>query len=341
MAGAPVNDSAHRFNAFTAMQRPGLLLMGGSVYAGFAAHCDIGPYVGYMLGVNTVTRKQTLWSSEAGTSNGMGGIWMSGGGPVSDGAGRIFVATGNGISPGAAPYNRPPRQLGDSIVQLGVNRDGSLAARQFFSPANAPTLAAHDTDLGSGGLAVLPQPYFGNSAHPHLMVQVGKDGRVFLLNRDNLGGRSTTTDHVLGVTRLPAGVWGHPAVWGGNGGWVYVTESRSPGRVVALRYGVNSRGVPTLTQAGTSTQSFGYTSGSPVVTSTGTVAGSAVVWVAYSTGGYGTGKLFAYRAVPVNGVLQPLFRTPLPLGAMTKFQVPATSGGRVYVGTNGHLIAFG
>jgi hypothetical protein len=170
---------------------------------------------------------------------------------------------------------------------------------------------------------------------------VGKDGRVFLLNRDNLGGRSTTTDHVLGVTALSGGVFGHPGVWGGDGGYVYLLESHAPGRLIALKYGVNSTGVPTLTKAGSSAQSFGYTSGSPVVTSTGTTRGSAVIWVEYNTHSYGTGKLFAYKAVPVNGVLQPIFSTPLPLGAMTKFQLPATANGRVYVGTNGHLIAFG
>ena len=341
VSGAPTNDPTRPFNSFTAMQRPGLLLMGGSVYAGFASHCDIGPYNGYLLGVNTSTRKQTLWTTEKGAADGKGGIWMSGGGPVSDGPGRIFFSTGNGLGPAAAAYNHPPTQLGDAVVQLGVNSNGTLSARQFFSPANAPTLNANDTDLGSGGPAALPQPYFGTSRFPHLLVQVGKDGRVFLLNRDNLGGRSTTTDHVLGVTRLSGGVWGHPGVWGGDGGYVYILENKTPGRLIALKYGATSAGVPTLTKAGSSAQSFGYTSGSPVVTSNGATAGSAVIWVEYNTHSYGTGKLFAYKAVPVNGVLQPIFSTPLPLGAMTKFQVPATANGRVYVGTNGHLIAFG
>ena len=51
----------------TAAQRPGLLLLDGVVYAGFASHCDYGPYVGYVAGVKTTTpAMSTLWSTEAG-----------------------------------------------------------------------------------------------------------------------------------------------------------------------------------------------------------------------------------------------------------------------------------
>lgn len=341
VAGAPTNDPTRPFNGYTAMQRPGLLLMGGSVYAGFASNCDIGPYVGYLLGVNTTSRKQTLWSTEAGTANGQAGIWMSGGGLVSDRPGRIILSTGNGDSPPVGPGNLPPSHLGDSVVQLRVMPDGTMVPQQFFSPSNADTLNAHDTDLGSGAPTVLPPLYFGTRLHPHLMVQPGKDGRVFLLDRDNLGGRSAGADQVLGTVALWGGVWGHMATWGGDGGYVYVVEATKPNRLLALKYGATPAGLPTLSKAGASVATFGYSSGSPVVTSTGTNPGSAVVWVEQSAGSYGTGHLYAYRAVPVGGVLKPLLSVPLPLGAMTKFQVPATDGNHVYVGTNGHLFIFG
>ena len=109
------------------------------------------------------------------------------------------------------------------------------------------------------------------------------------------------------------GVWGHPAVYGGQGGWVYVLESargRLPAR--ALSYGVDAQGVPQLTSAGTSTGTFGYTSGSPMVTSNGTTAGSAVVWVVYSNGPSGAnGQLRAYGAIPSDGVLPLLWSAPI------------------------------
>ncbi|WP_369263985.1 choice-of-anchor D domain-containing protein [Streptomyces sp. R35] len=340
--GAPVNDPSHPFNPFTAAQRPGLLLMGGSIYVAFASHCDIGPYVGYVVGVNTTTRNTTLWATEDSSANGKAGIWMSGGGPVSDGPGRIFVSTGNGISPAPGPGSQPPGQLAESVVRLGVNSDGTMSAQDFFSPSNAPTLDQNDTDFGSGGPVALPNDVFGTSQHPHLMAQIGKDGRLFLLDRDSLGGRSQGsggTDKVVGTFGPYEGVWGHPSVYGGQGGYVYTIGSRGPLR--AFAYGVNGSGQPTLTNTGTSTGTFGYTSGSPVVTSTGTTPGSALVWAIYSDGpNGGNGQIRAYDATPTNGTLTQRFSAPI--GTASKFSVPATDGGRVYVGTrDGHILAFG
>ena len=115
ISGAPTNDPTRPFNAMTAMQRPGLLLMNGVVYAGFASHCDYAPFVGYVVGVSTAGRQTTMWATESGNSNAEGGIWQSGGGLVSDGAGQILFATGNGISPEARPGQDAschPRRVG-------------------------------------------------------------------------------------------------------------------------------------------------------------------------------------------------------------------------------------
>lgn len=342
LSGTPTNSPDDPFNPKTAMQRPGLLLLDGVVYAAFASHCDYGPYNGYVVGVNATNGAQTtMWSTEAGYTNGEGGIWQSGGGLVSDGSGRILLATGNGVSPTAGPGTSPPGQLGDSVVRLQVNADGSLSARDFFSPANNASLNQHDTDLGSGGPMALPDGY-GTTAHPHLLVEVGKDGRMFLLDRDRLGGMAQGpggTDAVLQTAGPYRGVWGHPGFWGGNGGYVYTVTNGGPLR--AFKVGVNTSGTPSLSSAGTTTDSWGYTSGSPVVTSNGTTSGSALVWALYSTGSTGSGgQLRAYDAVPVNGSLHLLFF--YPIGTATKFAVPATSGGRVYVGNrDGVVYGFG
>ncbi|MEW1952850.1 ricin-type beta-trefoil lectin domain protein [Terrabacter sp. NPDC080008] len=342
IAGTPTNSPGNPFNPKTAMQRPGLLLLGGVVYAAFASHCDYGPYNGYLVGVDAATGAQTtMWSTEAGYANGKGGVWQSGGGLVSDGPGRIILATGNGVSPTAGPGSKPPGQLGDSVVRLQVNADGSLTATDFFSPANNAHLDQYDTDLGSGGPMGLPDG-FGTTAHPHLLVEVGKDGRVFLLDRDRLGGMAQGaggTDAVLQTVGPYRGVWGHPAFWGGNGGYAYTVTNGGPLR--AFKVGVTTSGGPNLTAAGTTTDSWGYTSGSPVVTSNGTTSGSALVWAQYSTGSTGAGgQLRAYDAVPVNGALG--LRFFYPIGTAAKFAVPATSGGRVYVGNrDGVVSAFG
>ncbi|GAB3855334.1 choice-of-anchor D domain-containing protein [Dactylosporangium cerinum] len=341
--GSPTNDPGTTFNAKTAAQRPGLLLLDGVVYAGFASHCDYGPYVGYVAGVRTTSPQMTtLWSTEAGRSNGMAGIWQSGGGLVSDGPGRIIVATGNGVSPAPGPGTSPPGTLAESVIRLQVNGDGSLTAKDFFSPFNNSRLDQDDTDFGSGGPMALPAG-FGTTAHPRLLVQTGKDGRVYLLDRDNLGGNAQGAgggDASVGPPAGPYnGVWGHPAFWGGDGGYVYQIENQ--GFLRAFKYGVNGAGLPVLTSAGTSASTFGYTSGSPVVTSTGTTSGSAIVWAVYSDGSNGAnGQLRAYDALPVNGRLN--LRYSAPIGIATKFVTPATDGGRVFVGTrDGHLIGFG
>ncbi|MGW4160791.1 choice-of-anchor D domain-containing protein [Streptomyces sp. NPDC004788] len=342
VAGAPTNDPSRSFNPYTAAQRPGLLLMNGSVYAGFASHCDRGPYVGYVLGVNTSTRKTTLWATEDSSADGKAGIWHSGGGLVSDGAGRILFTTGNGVTPAPGPGKMPPGQLSESVVRLGVNSDGTMSAQDFFAPSNANQLDLNDTDLGSGSPVGLPDSYFGTGAHPHLLVQIGKDGRLFLLDRDDLGGRGqgpNGTDKVLGAFGPYEGVWGHPAVYGGEGGYVYTIGSRGPLR--AFRYGLTGDGKPALTNTGRSPETFGYTSGSPVLTSTGTNSGSALVWSIYADGSNGAnGQLRAYDAVPVNGTLK--LRWSAPIGTAAKFATPGTDGGRVYVGTrDGHVLAFG
>ncbi|WP_165845663.1 choice-of-anchor D domain-containing protein [Streptacidiphilus pinicola] len=341
--GAPTNDPSHAFDAFHENQRAGLLLMDGKIYVGFGSHCDINPYRGFVVSVDTTGRTEKLWTTENSATNGMSGIWQGGGGLVSDGSGRIFLSTGNGVTPPAGPGTNPPGQLSESVVRLGLNSDGSMHAQDFFSPANAPTLDQNDTDLGSGGPLGLPATPFGSSkAHPHLLVEVGKDGRVFLLDRDNLGGRKQGPnggDAVLGVTGPFQGVWGHLAAYGGAGGLVYEIGSRGPLR--ALAYGLDASGNPTLHQAATSAETFGYTSGSPVVTSDGTKTDSATVWAEYTDGSTGAnGQLRAYDATPSNGAMRLLWSAPL--GNTSKFAVPATSGGRVYVGTrDGKLMAFG
>ncbi|MFF2043471.1 PQQ-binding-like beta-propeller repeat protein [Kitasatospora sp. NPDC058170] len=345
--GDPVNAPGKPFNAYRSLQRPGLLLLDGSVYFGFGSLCGIGDYIGTLAGLDTTTRKLTLWSTVAGSDTQRASIWMAGSGLVSDGPGRIILSTANGqgagASPAQGPGDRPPGGLGESVIRFAVNGDGTFTPKDFFSPANNATLDKKDTDLGSGGPVALPASHFGTPAHPRLLVQVGKDGRIFLLDRDDLGGMGQGpggTDNVVGMTGPYGGVWGHPGVWGGDGGYVYTVENY--GRLRALKYSVNAAGTPALTSAGTSAEDFLKMSGSPVVTSDGTRSGSALVWVIWSgTGQYGEGgELRAYDPVPVDGTLR--LRRSFPLGTVSKFSVPATDRGRIYVGTKDHrLVALG
>ncbi|WP_377267590.1 choice-of-anchor D domain-containing protein [Peterkaempfera sp. SMS 1(5)a] len=343
IAGRAANDPSVSFDPYYEQQRPGLLLMGGVVYAGFGGHCDARPYRGYVVGVSTTEHSITsMWATETGASVSGAGIWQSGGGLVSDGDGRIFFSTGNGISPAPGPGKTVQGTLAESVVRLQVNADKSLSTADFFSPGDAPTLDLNDQDISSGAPMALPDG-FGTGDHPHLLVQQGKDGRVFLLDRDNLGGMgqgASGGDAALGVTGPYQGLWGHPAFWGGDGGYVYLVGNYGPLR--ALRYGVSSGGTPALTLTGQSQDSFGYTSGSPMVTSNGRDDSSALVWMVSADGASGAnGTLRAYSPVPDSrGLLQLLWSAPI--GTATKFSTPTASGGKVYVGTrDGVLYGFG
>ncbi|MEO6822277.1 MAG: choice-of-anchor D domain-containing protein, partial [Candidatus Nanopelagicales bacterium] len=336
--GSPTNDPSNPFLPTQEQQRPGLLLLGGAVYLAFGAHCDFQPYKGYVVGVSTTTAAITgFWSAVIGPSSGAG-IWQSGGGLMSDGPGRIFLTTGNGFF-GATPDGKPGF-LGESVVRLSVGAGGALSTGDWFTPANGPALDSNDTDLGSGAPMGLPTG-FGPPSHPNLLVQVGKDGRIFLLDRDNLGGYAGPggTDNVVSMTSNVGGLWGSPSFFGGAGGLLYLTTSYHP--LTAYSYHLDGAGVPRLTYAAASTVNFPYTSGSPVVTSNGTDPSSATVWQVYSGGSTGTGgELQAYSAIPSNGVLNLLWHQPI--GTVSKFTVPATDGGRVYVGTrDGHVFGFG
>jgi hypothetical protein len=358
IGGMPTNGGV-ALHPFDSLQRAGLLLLNGTVYVGFTGHCDFTPYTGYVAGINVAAGQVRLWSTGSSVTDNRSGIWAAGTGLMSDGSGRIFFATGNGEYPPqvAGTASPAPRDLGESLVRLGVNGDGSLSARDFFSPATAPALSAADLDLGSGGPVALP---FGTTAYPKLLAEAGKEGVIYLLNRDNLGGRGQGaggTDKVVAKKGRYGGEYGRPAAFGattaipGNtsatNDYLYYVGDTDFLRI--LRVGASANGVPTLSDVANTSVKFGYLSaGSPVVTSNGKNPASAVLWVVGMDNETGSnGKLYAFRAVPAPGCtqqaqcrIQPI-RT-LPIGTATKFSVPATSDGRVYVGTkDGHLLAFG
>lgn len=353
IGGHPDNDPTETFNTETAAQRPGLLLLDGVVYAGFASYCDYEPYNGYVVGVSTTKATQTaLFTTEVGTDSGEGGIWQSGGGLVSDGSGQIIVTTGNGDTSPVPPSNAPPTSLEQAVVRLAVQPNGTLKATDWFSPDARQVLDEYDSDLGGAGPMAIPDGY-GTASHPHLLVQGGKNGLVYLLDRDHLGGLGQGPhgkDKALTVLGPYNGMWSHPAFWGGaDGAYVYTVESA--GYLRALQLTAKANGVPTLTSVATSSTTFGFGSGSPVVTSDGDTSSSALVWVVSVDGSSGTTPVLnAYNALPANGILQKVYSAPLDPPGVTdptqahgaKFTTVATDDGRVFVGTrDGEVFGFG
>ncbi len=348
LAGEAQNLPGLEFDPTDQLQRPGLLLMGGVVYAGFGSDCDYNPYQGWVFGVSESGQVKARWASDPAGA----GIWQSGAGLTSDGPGTILLSTGNGYIPEAPiPSDEPPIGLGQSVVRLRVQPNGTLKATEFFAPYDAETLNTWDADFGSGGVTGLPSEYFGTAAIPDLAVVVGKDGYVYLLNRNELGGFGEGAggeDKVVQRLGPRGGVWSRPGVWPGEGGWIYIPTASggnsaggSAGNLDVYRYGLTAKGVPSLSLAGSSAESFGFSSSAPVITSNGTTAGSALVWVVWAPNGSGEGaQLRAYLPKPVNE--EPVLVWSEPIGTSAKFAIPGVGLGRLYLGTrDGHVLGFG
>ena len=360
--GHPNNNRNITFYPAFELERPGALLLKGRVFAAFGSHCDVRPYAGYVAAVNVTSHATTLWTDESGVAYNEGGIWQSGGGMMADPSGQIFATTSNGIVPAAGPGNAAPGQLGESVIRLAVNPNGTVSAKDFFSQVGAPEQAATNLDFGAGGPVGLP---FGTATDPDVMVQAGKDGHIFLLNRDNLGGRGQGpggTDDALFVSQAYGAQFGHPAVFYGTPGTITASTANDFLFYVgvndvlrAFRLGVDGSDAPTLSDVanGGLTESFG--SGAPVVTSHGSNPASAVVWdVVHSDTSsgvrsvleaYALGQLISSAGTPspctsaAPCALRPIWSANA--AGTVKFCTPATSQGWVYVGTSdGHVLGF-
>jgi hypothetical protein len=360
--GAASNAPLAGFDATNLLQRPGLLLMNGVVYAAFGGLCDTPPYRGWVVGVNASSGAVTTRWTDVTTfpepnppvvGRPGGGIWQAGGHLVEDN-GDILVVSGNGDLPAApTPGAAEPATgtLGESAMRLDVLPTGQLQAVDAWTPCNAQDLSERDLDLGSGAPLVLPAPFPAN-----LLLVVGKAAPLYLLHRDNFGGyqqgapgscpdsSGNAGDNIVSSFSPGGtfGVWATPAVWPGNGGLIYLPYQPFLGSAKFIAYRVSGGGTPTLSIAGQSNDDpYGFGSSSAIVTSTGTTTGTALVWIVRLPGGDGVGaELRAYDPVPDNGTLT--LRGRWSVGQGTKFNTPTVHNGRMYVGSqDGFVRAFG
>ncbi|MCW3068993.1 MAG: Pyrrolo-quinoline quinone [Solirubrobacterales bacterium] len=353
--GQAQNLAGVNFEAGQELQRPALLMMNGVVYAGFGSHCDNFPYEGWIAGVSSAGALTTMWAVSAKGAS----IWQSGGGLISDRPGQILFTSGNGNStPGSGdplpgPGSLPPEgRLGESVVRVAAQPGGGLRALDFFSPFNNKSLDESDIDLGASAPVALPSQYFATPGVANALIQDGKYGTVYLLNRDNLGGMAQGpggTDGVVQELGPYGGVWGAAAVWPGDGRYVYVPTVSEPASsnetknsLRFFRYEQDAAGNPRLAPAAATPEEFWFGSGSPVVTSNGIAGGSAVVWITDCLAKACAGEqaeLRAYSGVPSSAKPEPFWSEKV--GLATKFSRPLASAGHVYVGNHeGRLMAF-
>jgi len=324
------------------LNRAGLLLQNGVVYIAFAAHGDNGAWHGWVFSYSA-SNLQRL-SAYCTTPNGFGsGTWMSGAGiaadvvdPVNKPYGRMFIATGNGSFNATPPYTNS-MSYGDDIVRLDLS-GGVLTVQDSFTPFNQAALSSSDEDLASGGVLLLPDQSSGG--HTHLLAQAGKEGRIYLVDRDNMGGFNSSADNVVQEipnpnVNLSGGLWSSPAFWNNT---LYTW-----GQINNLRAYAFSNGLLSTSPSATGPQTSGYPGATPSVSSNGNSNG--IVW-AIQTDGYNTPSPAILRAYNASNIGTQLYDSNQnaardAAGLATKFVVPTIANGKVYVAASGELDVYG
>lgn len=313
------------FDALHQNQRPGLLLDNGVVYITWASFDDRTPYHGWVIGYNAQTLQQVA-VFDSTPDGGLGGIWQAGAAPAADAQGNIYLVTGNGTFDAGSPA-APNDDYGDSFLKLTPTPAG-LTVTSFFTPFNQNLLDARDEDLGSGGPVLLPDQA---GPSPQLLVGAGKEGKVYLLDRNSLGGFNPSADHV--VQELPGAVtsaFDTPAYFNGA---IYYGGVGDTLKAFNLSGGLLSAGP---TQA--TSQSFGYPGATPSVSANGSTDG--IVWVVQNGP---TAVLRAFAAGDLGTELYDSSQAGMrdQLGPGVKFAVPTIVNGKVYVATQTGLAVFG
>ncbi|KAL9113797.1 MAG: hypothetical protein Q9227_002243 [Pyrenula ochraceoflavens] len=349
------NDPAKIFIGGTILQRPSLTQIGNMVYGGFGGHCDLFNYTGLVVGIDVTQKKATTSFSmmagplapqgndwEVNGSGGQAGIWMSGMSLSSDGQ-RIFMVTGNG----AAHQNQGTpasgtvlcQTLGEACVDLAILDGGKLAFSDYFQPYDYQNMDGGDQDFGSGGISLLDPTVFKGTGVARIGVTSGKNGKIYILNADNLGGYrlgSGGTDGIIQTITTNKAVFGGAGSYPGEGGFIYSTPVGYP--TYAYKLGFTSSGVPSFALAGqTNEVSAGRVGvGIPTITSLDGKAGTAILWMTDPDAG-----LRAWYAVPdQTGVLKSI-KMP-QVNGINKFQRPGFGNTRLYVtDANGVLYCLG
>jgi hypothetical protein len=315
-ASVPQGKAGDVFNPISYKERCGLTLSNGVVYTSWASHCDMnhwGLYHGWVMGYDaqTLTQKYVFNSTPNGKE---ASFWASGAAPALDNQGRLFLMTGNGT------YDGPVSQdWGDSFIRLEADGQNSLRVADAFTPANQEDLSDNDQDIGSGGPLLLPDEA-GSAEHPHLLVGAGKDGVVYLIDRDQMGGYHPVNQSV-GDLHLQGREFGIPAYFNHS-----LYFGFAEGQLTQL----------TISNAALSMQrtvgkTLGFPGLVPSVSSNGKKNG--IVWAAL-----GTNKSQMLRAYDAKN-LKLLYENKQV--SVTKFAVPTIVNGQVFVGGNGIVQVLG
>jgi hypothetical protein len=317
------------FNPLRENQRTGLLLTNGVVYFGFSSHGDQPDYYGWVLGYNAATLQRVMaYNSTPNVSK--GGVWMNGDGPATDGSGNIYFISGDGVF----DANSGGSDYGDCFLK--INPNGTVV--DYFSPSVQTSLDANNLDLGSGGVLLLPDQ---SGTHPHEMVSAGKNGSIYLVDRENMGHYNANSDQIVQsivniftkVTGIEGGNFGSPVYFNG-----YVYFSPVSDYIQAFQL---SNGLLTTTPTSRSSQIYDGRGGTMSISANGSSNG--ILWALQSSGTTTPGVLHAYDAANLGTELYNSGQAPLrdTLDVWWKFTAPVVANGKVFITSMGQLTGYG
>jgi len=326
------------FSALWENQRTALNYYNGHVYFGYGAHGDNGPWHGWLFAYDATTLAQT--AALCLSPNGSGaGLWASGAGMPIDTSvtgGRMFLVTGNGTHSSYPPFSATT-ELGESVVNFSL-ANGGLTPTDAFTSFNFQILNNHDWDQGSGGVLMVNE----SGPNPHMLIQAGKEGRVVVLNADNLGGylagATSNTNALQDIsTLLPQGVglWSTPAYWNGQ---VYLWAENN----VPMMFKINN-GIMDTTPDSQSTITSAFPDPSFSISSNG--AQDGIAWAVRSDqfNTNGAGVLYAWNANDLTKTIYESDTNPSrdAGGPANKFSIPIVTNGKVYVTAHGEVDVYG
>ena len=328
------------FDAQRQNQRQGLTLLNGIVYVTFSSHCDWGPYHGWILGYDAATLQQQVVYNA--TPNGYaGGMWESGTGMAADATGNLYVVTGNGtVGDSTDPTSLTNRA--ESALKL-TPAGSTLRVASYFTPYDYQYLNDYDLDYGSmGGLLIPNSGYYLTGA---------KDGTLYLVNKDAMGGYSPSANQVQQVVPLGASANMHcqTAYYKGSSQeFIYVWSENDQLRAIPFdRAGnlLDPQRQVVFSGAGPTGQSGAVLS----VSSNGSKDGTGIVWASYAFSGdaehaVSPGML---RALDANDVTKELWNNRQNVardgaGNYAKFSSPTIANGHVYLPTfSNRVVVYG
>ena len=314
-------------------ERPGLLLINGTVYTSWASHCDIRPYTGWIIGYDETSLNQVNVLNL--TPNGSdGSFWNSGAGPAADGNGNIFALEANGTFDTTLNAQGFPasNDFGNSFLKISTaNRQ--LAVADFFTPFNVLAENSIDQDLGAGGALLLPDLMDGSGRVRHLAVGAGKDALIYVVDRDNMGkfnpaNNSGAYQAISGA--LAGAVFSMPGFFNG---FIYYGAVGDNLKAFSV-----TNALVSATASSQSGNAFPFPGTTPSISANG--AGNGIVWTAENSN---PAVLHAFDATNLSHELYNSNQAGGrdQFGAGNKFITPTIANGKVYVGTTNGVGVFG